>query len=450
MKKKINIPNITFTLIIIFSFICIYILNKRTPIIADDYSYSFIYSTNKRITNIIDILQSQWIHYNKWGGRSVVHSLAQLFLLIPKSLFNIINSFGYVLLTLLIYFHSSGVRKLKPLLLIAINLLLWFFVPVFGQTILWVTGSSNYLWGSIIVLLFLLPYRLSFDNSITINNSVLKTIFMFLLGVLAGWTNENTAVGAIFLVVIYMIYILIKKLKNQIWAFSGFLGSIIGFIIMVCAPGNFVRANDPSFKDYRSKISIIFERFENCTKVLIDNSIYLLIFLIILLLIIMILKIKNVNTKVYLSLIFYFGGFISIYSMVLSPTFPQRAYFGIAIFIIISVNILLSNLLESKNIYVLCMYFVVLSLVIPQFINTYIFACRDLSHTNNEWINRINTIEIGKKNNNNNIVVKKIEPYSQYNPLYGLADLNENAELWPNNDVAKYFNINSISIDKNQ
>ena len=40
-----------------------------------------------------------------------------------------------------------------------INLLIWLFVPTFGQTILWETGAANYLWGGIIIISFLSMYH---------------------------------------------------------------------------------------------------------------------------------------------------------------------------------------------------------------------------------------------------------------------------------------------------
>ena len=70
-------------------FCLIWYFNWCTPLICDDYVYSFIWQdkimgialpeTAEKISGITDIIYSQWQHYFSWGGRTVAHSLAQFF-----------------------------------------------------------------------------------------------------------------------------------------------------------------------------------------------------------------------------------------------------------------------------------------------------------------------------------------------------------------------------------
>ena len=66
-------------------------------------------------------------------------------------------------------------------------------------------------------------------------------IGMFLLGVISGWTNENTAFG---LIVITLLSTIFNKGKEKLpkYKISGLIGTIAGFIIMIAAPGNYVRS----------------------------------------------------------------------------------------------------------------------------------------------------------------------------------------------------------------
>ena len=75
-----------------------YLLNLHTPLMMDDYDYSFSWSTGERLTGVADVIASQAAHYRIWGGRSVAHTLVQLFLLWGKPLFNAVNTLMYLLL----------------------------------------------------------------------------------------------------------------------------------------------------------------------------------------------------------------------------------------------------------------------------------------------------------------------------------------------------------------
>ncbi len=108
-----------------------------------------------------DIFRSQWSHYFTWGGRTVAHTLAQWVLWQGKWLFDILNSFAFVLLLLLIYWHSLGGKvtgHLRPTRLFFIFLCVWAFVPALPTVLFWVLGACNYLWMLDILLVFLLPY----------------------------------------------------------------------------------------------------------------------------------------------------------------------------------------------------------------------------------------------------------------------------------------------------
>ena len=78
-------------------------LNAHTPLQMDDYDYSISWATGKPVSGLADVIASQAAHYRLWGGRSVVHALAQMFLYMGKGVFNIANTVMYLLLLLEIY-----------------------------------------------------------------------------------------------------------------------------------------------------------------------------------------------------------------------------------------------------------------------------------------------------------------------------------------------------------
>ncbi len=431
MKNKITKKQIT---IVIFSviFIFMFVLNFLTPLIADDFSYSF--GADGRIKNLYDIYNKQVDHYFTWGGRTVAHTIAQIFLLFPKIIFSIANTFAYVLLIYLIYRIARGKSEDKPILVIAINLLLWFVLPVFGQTCLWLIGSCNYLWTTDIILIFILKYM---ENKPT-KRKILSMILMFLLGIIAGWTNENTAVGAIFIVVASLFFMKKSKVKLEKWHISGAVGIVIGFILLIVAPGNYAR--NELFVDNTSVIVKWIYRAVNYSISFVDILKPLILFTIILVTINIYYK-KKIEKNVIVYLI---AAVLTVYSMLLSPTFPERAWFGVIIYAIIADMYLLYNVDKLNKVYTYIIADVVLvflTLYCGQYLNTAL-GIKELKST---WNSRINYIESEKANNNFNVKVERYVTLDKHNPNYKLEDIAADEGTWPNNDIAKFFGIQEIS-----
>ena len=431
MKNKITKKQIT---IVIFSviFIFMFVLNFLTPLIADDFSYSF--GADGRIKNLYDIYNKQVDHYFTWGGRTVAHTIAQIFLLFPKIIFSIANTFAYVLLIYLIYRIARGKSEDKPILVIAINLLLWFVLPVFGQTCLWLIGSCNYLWTTDIILIFILKYM---ENKPT-KRKILSMILMFLLGIIAGWTNENTAVGAIFIVVASLFFMKKSKVKLEKWHISGAVGIVIGFILLIVAPGNYAR--NELFVDNTSVIVKWIYRAVNYSISFVDILKPLILFTIILVTINIYYK-KKIEKNVIVYLI---AAVLTVYSMLLSPTFPERAWFGVIIYAIIADMYLLYNVDKLNKVYTYIIADVVLvflTLYCGQYLNTAL-GIKELKST---WNSRINYIESEKANNDFNVKVERYVTLDKHNPNYKLEDIAADEGTWPNNDIAKFFGIQEIS-----
>lgn len=430
-KKKILI-------FLFLIFITMLIMNFLTPLIADDYTYSFGLN-NKKISNIGDIFIKQYYHYLKWGGRSVAHTIAQFFLMIGKNIFNIANSLIYCVMVYLIYLHSKLGEKDNSKIIIIINLLLWFMLPVFGQSCIWLIGSCNYMWTTVIILLFLLPFN---KDSIK-KDTWLITLGMFLLGIIAGWTNENTSFGlnAITIGLLALKKNRDKKYKFKKWQISGLIGSILGFIILIIAPGNFAR--NEYFKESTSFIVKIMKRAFNITNTFVIYVLPLIIMLIILLSIYYYKK-KKVKFETY---IYCIGGILTAYAMTLSPVFPERAWTGVIIFFIISICILLFNIEKIHSVfrYIMVDIIIVYSII---YINQYINACRSINELRNVWKYRVKVIEKAKRENKDEVYLSNYATDNSKNPNYNLDDIAEDPSIFPNKDIALYYGIKKVKKNK--
>ena len=93
---------------------------------------------------------------------------------------------------------------------------LYSLVPVFGQNCIWLIGSCNYLWTMTFMLLFIYQYTFRSDEK----NTILRIIIFFLFGIIVGWTNENTAVGLIIIVILLIKWIIRSNYRICIYDIS--------------------------------------------------------------------------------------------------------------------------------------------------------------------------------------------------------------------------------------
>lgn len=429
MKSK------TKTLIILSGiFLSMLILNLITPLIMDDFSYAF--GTTGRVQNLKDIFDFQIWYYLHWGGRNVAHTLAQFFLMNNKLLFNIMNSAIYTLLIYLIYRIIKGKNEDHPIYPLLIHLYLWFFTPVFGQAFIWLTGSCNYLWTTTIIMIFLNLF-LHFNASQKKYN-ILKCILFGVLGIITGWTNENSGTSLVFILISYIIVKkLIEKEKINSIQWFGILGTIIGFVIMIVAPGNFIRSS--GFDDNRFFIIKWIERAISITQ---TAESYLLIPIIILVIILScyFYNKQKIRKEIYL---FIIGTIIAIYSMVASPTFPERSWTMVIIYMAIISGIILYDLKLKNNLkkIVIIDISIIVSLT---FINSYILTFKDSYGFYNTWQERIKTIEEGKKKGIQEYEFETFYTTRKQSASFALGDLYPDKNDSNNQSYARYFGVKYI------
>ena len=235
-------------------------LNYLTPMIfGDDYVYTFVWQTKqtmntplpesaKRLISFYDILLSQWNHYFSWSGRTVAHIIVQFFAWKGKLLFNIFNPLVFIILLLQISWIANGgiisLTSLKPHILYLTFFCFWAFTAGFNIVFLWIPGACNYVWTMVILLFFIMPYIYKYfhiDNIFYVSQK--KYLLFFLLGIIAGWTNENT-VCWILLVLGFWFLNLCKVNKLEKWMFYGYGGLSVGYLLLIFAPGNVARTAD--------------------------------------------------------------------------------------------------------------------------------------------------------------------------------------------------------------
>lgn len=440
--KKIN-----FSLVILVSFFGIYLLNRVHPLFGDDWMYSMMPEpSNEHVRSFWDILKVQYAHYFTWGGRSVVHVIAQSLLLMGEGWADLLNSFAYVALTLVIYKLANISNTLKPSLLLGVNLLICIFQPAFGSTMLWITGSANYLWGTLIIASFLIPYRNRFLN-IPSKESTLKSIVFLLFGIIAGWTNENMGVALIIMIASFL-YLYKQKGSIPKWTILGFIGVCVGCVMMISAPGNFARygASLAQTGTEGSAIVIFIKRFFGA----IASFYYYALGLTFILCLSYIVYRKFANStkrkEIYiLSFLFFAGAIIATLAMSASPIFPGRAAYGLNTLIIIAVAMLYGNL-NFSHFTIRSLSFCALTFGLLFFSADYYRGYRELDDARIIVDKRLDDVIKGKQEGTKDFTFNQpaIIPQTKF---FHYFELPANANDWHNRMFSRYYEIDSIKVE---
>ena len=344
LRKKNNF----FVFILVFFIIAV--LSMCIPIHSDDYFYFF-----KGVS-----FSSIYAHYIGWSGRAVADSISSFLLFFfPKKIYTLINAFAF---SLLIYFISilpkfalRSKSNNNLFVFVLVFLLYWIANPNLGQTSFWVVGSANYLWTNLILVgYFLLLFFLRSTRNAEVNFLVLFTVF--LLSVLAGWTNENTGLFAFVVSVAFLVEVYLNNkfsfIGNNLCYAVGAIGSLIGYIFLLFAPGNMIRAKQYDYWYSQPKLprleSYMMEAFPW------EMKAYWQVYIVLLYCLFVLALIKrddeHVNKKVILySLLFFSAAILADLALAGSPVLPPRALNGALIFLLISTSFIFYYILDSMG-----------------------------------------------------------------------------------------------------
>ncbi|EMF0285274.1 hypothetical protein KGD03_000026 [Enterococcus hirae] len=446
MIKKIKSNRHLFiVLFCIFGFMLL--LNSMSPLVHDDYYY-FV-----KTSSIKTILFDEYQQYMTWTGRSVVHIIFRFFTKLPKIYFNVYNSCIFSLLVYQIIMFSSIVKErttknvyLKAFIIFA---LMWTFTPAFNNVYLWLAGSVNYLTAMVIMLSFILVYHRYIAESEEQNNSLFKTIGMLLLGIVAGWCNENTSGGTLFIVIAYTVLsYFYKKKKIEKWMIAGIVGNIVGFLFMVMAPGNDIRAT----YFHRSTLSTawkILDAIPAISHALQNNAMFPLTIGLALL----VLSYLNSSFTLsnILSSLFFVGGILTIGVLAISPTALSwsRSYFGGVIFLFISIVISLFELLTNFDRSNKVVFSMIFSYLLVSFLLLFFNGTADIYKNYVSYSRQTESIKKQMKGGEMDIVVPPLNYKTQtIYPVHNDGDITMDKNNERNRSVAAYWGVNSIRLEE--
>lgn len=438
------------------------VCNFHTGLIADDFSYLFNFGddwywydppypapTASRITRVGQILWSMECHRSCMNGRVIAHFFVQLFLLLPKWIFNILNSFVFVLELLMLckcaLIDTKRERERNPWvlpLLFAFSFAsIWLFQLHFGQVNLWLDGAINYLWSAVIALFYIYGYINLILNG-RFSRSVIMNLAFIALSFVTGAYGENSA-GAMLVFAFCMIgYKLITERKvnrHTIMAFVSFAATAAGFIYLLTAPVELMgKMSDKPLLE-----QIVFGSW-----LLWQKALPLIPYLCGTLLLYVLAIVCRVDKKRLIIVGFLIlSALASALCLVLATYIALRNLFITLIILTLACTMLMTELIKcKKSTTALCVALTALLLV---FLPKYLFiGVQDILETY-EVTSYVEQETISCSENGIDDVYVSIPEGTadtQYSPANGLIILSEDPASYPNCYMAKYYGVKTVNL----
>ena len=420
-------------------FMIMFVLSSLTPLLADDYSYSFSYADrSKRISNLRDVFESMAAHRYAMNGRVVSHSLAHIFLMLPKPVFNVFNALNATLLIMFMHKYYCGRSSRNNILLTMLSVaMIWHFMPNFGQVFLWLDGSLNYSWCATVILAFLYPFFSEYFRKEPIFSGKLEkaeiTAFI-LFSFVAGAYSESASCAALLIAVCFVLLCWMRDRHISKLLLAALISAVLGFAFMMLSP------SELSGRTSQFSIGVI---AHNIQRVVSAPQQYLLVlYCAFAALFTVCIVAKMDKTVLITAAIFLLGNIASIVVFTFAVYFPARSLCVPTIFLITPCLMMLDALTEKGFRYLLAPLTAV-SFTVCVF--SFVLGVGDIAVVYYESKQREAAIYQAIEAGEDFVQIYQYSGNTKYNGAYSLPDAYEDCGVWPNYDMAQYYGIGAIS-----
>ena len=447
-----------FFLILILSFFAILVFNVLTPMLSDDYAYAM---EVQKAGSLADLFRQEYHQYMTWNGRSVVHFILRVFLFLPSWVFKLANSAAFVAVSLLMWKLTEPDREYDCYTLLMVQLGLWLYAVDFSETILWEDGACNYLWGALLILLFMAMERRTLMRQASFHLS--EALGLLLLGILAGWCNENTSGGCLLYLLILAAEEIRKNTKSRKGRgeensrkkrsgdvipaayLAGLCGNILGLAMMVLSPGGRLRASYAEEENYQGILGLL-ARVQKITLTIHEYfGLLLAVFAVCLVLLIL-----QKNRMAYRRMLLYLVLFLATsYALAATRQTQPRAFFGAGLFLMIGLICGLREMMKEKErenrLLLQAAGYGILAVLLLRFFFVYVEEGTNLARIYRDETNRIAYIEEQRNLGKEEIVVPLVHT-DFYNPYSAIEkmEMTDDPGYWINIFYEEYYGVPSI------
>ena len=408
-------------------FASVFVLTLLTPKYADDFAYSFSFATDKRIRSVVEIFPSMAVHRVLLNGRVIPHFLVQLFLMLPKVIFSLLNALQVALLLFLSSKCLQAERKTKCLILLCGIFAVWVFSPSFGENYLWLDGAVNYSWALTVLMLFLTPYISAWFELPGEKKPVLSVMHVLFSFVAGAW-SENGSLAFLFLAVCLFLGVWKRERKLPVWLLLGICSAAAGYIFLMTAPATAGRSAPMSF-------SVLIENAQLVLKALVSHM--MILYLAFVMLLALALAGKGRRDRIIFSVLLFAAGLGALASFIFAAYFVER-HFSCTVFItVLSCAVLLDELVRQKKEKIL---YAMTGLLAVVFLFHFSRGAVDIFVANRKEAEREQMIHETIINGEKTVTLTNYFPSTGY----AVPFILDAPDDWVNRTVASYYGLDTV------
>ena len=419
-----------FYTICVIVFLVVLILSFLTPMVSDDFAYCFSWKDWTRIRQIGQIIPSMAEHRSVTNGRVVVHYLVQLLLMLPRTVYGVLNALVAVLLcTLTRRLLSLGTWKQEACVLLFGICSFCCFLPALGENILWLDGSLNYFWGLACSLLFLYPFLAEYlELPYSENKSV--AVLRVLLAFIFGTWSENGSLVFLSLSGCLWLLLWFRTKRLPVMPLLWILAAIAGYVFLMTAPATVGRAGAQSVPVIGYNFRMIFRtaRSELLFPLLINATLYALA-----------VSFGVDRRLLTVAGLLILGGLLAMFSYVFAAYFvPRHLCYPVFLLVLASVMLLAGLCRAGRPVFSA----VAVACLLVVFLLQFPVGVLDVAISWHKQQLREQQIHNALKEGQTSVTLENYFPYTSYGIPFELNPLD--STIGPNVNVADYYGLEAV------
>ena len=344
MKRKM-LPgmdqNTTLSVLAVLLFFSVFFLSLLTPMVSDDFAYSFSFADWTRLHSVTQIIPSMAVHRVTTNGRILVHGVVQLLLMLPRLVFSLLNAgIAAILLCSLRRLISISDKREEWMVLAFGICFLCCFSPALGENILWLTGAVNYFWTAAFSLLFLLPFLNTYLRATPARYAPWQVGLRMLLAFYVGTCSENASLVVIALAVFYCFLSCLRIRRIPAEQILWILFALFGYVFLMSAPATAGRSGTFDVSALGYSFRLVFQA---------ARQFLLIPFLVFAILFAMGVFFQVDKKKLVAAAALFLGGLLVLASYIFAAYLVKRHLFFTVYFTMIACCILLAALCEADR-----------------------------------------------------------------------------------------------------